>query len=186
MRGPAAAIVGVAAAPVVDAELGGGAGVLHQPFEQADLRVLLLGEPMAELVRDGQGAQRAHGVDEQRMGAVERVDVAAGRDARPAPRLDGAADLQRELVEAPLPVGRVVAAFAGEAPQRAVRADVVEAVIVDADVGQVRRHPLDGARAAELEELACRRWRRTAAAPSRTGSPASIPSSRGRASGPRR
>jgi hypothetical protein len=44
--------------------------------------------------------------------------------------------------------------FAGEAPQRAVGADVVEAVIVNAGMREVRRHSLERARLSELEELA--------------------------------
>src|SRR4029453_4433337 len=43
--------------------------------------------------------------------------------------------------------------FTREAPEIAVGADVVEAVIVDADVREVRRHPVDGARSPELEEF---------------------------------
>ena len=55
-------------------------------------------------------------------------------------------------LEAALPLAGVEAPLVGEAPQGAVGADVVEAVIVDAHVRQVRRHALDGARAPELEE----------------------------------
>src|SRR5262249_46971960 len=83
----------------------------------------------------------------------ERVDEAAIGQPRPAPRLDGAARSQRELVEAALPGARVDAPLAREPPQRAVRADVVEAVIVDARVRDMRRHALDRALAAELEEF---------------------------------
>src|SRR5258706_6921869 len=86
------------------------------------------------------------------MRAVERVDEAAVRQRRPPARLHGAADLQRELVEAPLPLADLDARLAGEAPEVAVRAHVVEAVIVHADVREMRRHPLDGARATQLEK----------------------------------
>ena len=117
--------------------------VLHQPLEQADLLVLLLHQRLTETVGQRQRAQRSDRVDEQRVRAVERVDEAAGRQPRPAPRLDGAADFQRELVEAPLPVARLDAPLARQPPEIAVGADVVEAVVVDADVGEVRRHALD-------------------------------------------
>ena len=63
--------------------------------------------------------------------------------ARPSPCLDRAADAQRELVEPDLPLAGVETAFAREAPQGPVRADVVEPVVVDAHVREVRRHQLD-------------------------------------------
>ena len=80
------------------------------------------------------------------------MDEAAARQLRPATRLHGPADLQRQLVEAPLPGARLDSALASEPPEIAVGADVVEAVIVDADVGQVRRHAFDRPRAPQLEE----------------------------------
>ena len=62
------------------------------------------------------------------------------------------AHLERELVEVPLP--RLVgdAALVHQPPQVAVGADVVEAVVVDADVRQVRGHHGDGPLAAEPQE----------------------------------
>ena len=69
-------------------------------------------------------------------------------------RLHGAADFQRQLVEAHFPVGWPRCALRAPAATGAVGADVVEAVIVDADVGQMRRHALERARSAEIEELA--------------------------------
>ncbi len=109
---------------------------------------------MAEAVRDRQGPKRADGVDEERVRAVERVDEPAARDRRPPRGLDGAAHLQRQLVELALPLGRVDPAFARETPERAVGADVVESVVVHADMRQMRRHALDRPRAAEIEERA--------------------------------
>src|SRR5438093_12142507 len=86
------------------------------------------------------------------MRAVERVDEAARRQLRPPPRLHGAAGFQRKLVKATLPLARVDATLANQPPQIAVRADVVEAVIVDAHVREMRRHPLDRAYTAQLEK----------------------------------
>jgi hypothetical protein len=84
----------------------------------------------------------------------ERVDeAAAGPERRPAPRLDRAAHLQGELVEPDLPLRRLEALLAREAPQVAVGADVVEAVVVHAHVGEVRRHPRQRPIAADVEEL---------------------------------
>ena len=83
----------------VDVVLRRRARVLHQPIEQADRGILLLEEPVAEQEAERERAQRANRVDEERVRAVERVDEPAVRQARPSPRLDRAADLQRELVE---------------------------------------------------------------------------------------
>jgi hypothetical protein len=146
-------VVVVAAAAVVDAEPGGGRRVLHEALEQVHAGILLLEQHVTEPVRDRQHPQGSHGVHEEGVGSVEGVDEPAVRQARPAAGLHGAAHLQRQLVEPPLPVGRLETPFAREPPERAVRADVVEAMIVDAGVRQVRRHAIDRARAPQLEEL---------------------------------
>ena len=100
----AAHVVGVAAMPVVDGILGGRARVLDQPVDQADrARPAPPSRWCPSMCDSAERAQRPNGVDEQRMRAVERVDVAAVRQRRPARRLDGAADLQRQLVEAHFP-----------------------------------------------------------------------------------
>ena len=105
--------------------------------------VVLLHQDVAERVGDGEGAQGADRVDEQRVGTVEGVDEpAAVRGPGPAPRLHGAARLEGQLVEGPLPGVLGDPALVHQAQQVAVGADVVEAVIVHADVGEVRRHPL--------------------------------------------
>ena len=127
--------------------------MLHEPGQQAHLFILLFDETMTEEVGEGERAQRADSIDEERVGAVERVDVAAVRQGRPTPGLHRAADFEREGVEPALPLGRFDAALDRHPPQRTVGADVVEAVIVDADVRQVRRHARQRALAAELEEL---------------------------------
>jgi hypothetical protein len=87
------------------------------------------------------------------MRAVERVNESAVRQARPAGGLHRATHLQRELVRTLFPLGRDDAALAREPPEGSVRADVVEAVIVDADMREVRRHALDRARPAKLEKV---------------------------------
>src|SRR5262249_25688650 len=117
-----------------------------------DRLVLLLHQRLTEAVAEREGAQRSDRVDEQGVRAVERVDEAAAGQPRPPPRLHRAAHLQRELVEPQLPFVRRDAALAREGPQVPVRADVVEAVVVDTDVREVRRHPLDRARTAQLEK----------------------------------
>jgi hypothetical protein len=127
--------------------------VLEQPVEQADRHVLFHHQAMTEPISERQRSQGTNCVHEQRVRAVERMDEPALRGCRPASRLYGATDTERKLVEAQLPVARVDAAFAHQTPQRAVRAHVVEAVVVHARVGEMRRHPLDRASASELEEF---------------------------------
>ena len=104
-------------------------------------------------MRERERAQRADGVDEQRMRTVEGMDEPAVLHWRPATRLHRAADLQRQLVEADFPIVGVDLAFARQPPERAVGADVVEAVIVDAHVRQMRRHAGDRALTTEFEKL---------------------------------
>src|SRR4029453_8025766 len=112
---------------------------------------------MSEQVREGQRAQRSDRVDEEGVCAVERVDETTTDDRRPSPRLHSTADLQRQLIEANLPVRRVEAALARQPPQTSIRADIVEAMVVDADVREVRSHAFDGAGAGEVQELAIAR-----------------------------
>jgi hypothetical protein len=88
------------------------------------------------------------------MCAVERIDVSTIRQRRPSTRLHGAAHLQREGVEPDLPFGGLETVLEREPPQRAVGADVIEAVIVDADMGEMRGHPSEGPLASKVEELA--------------------------------
>ena len=106
---------------------------------------------MAQAVGDGERAARADGVHEQRLRAVERVDVAgAVLDALPAGGLHGAADLERQLRD--VAPGLLDAALAHEPQQGAVGADVVEAVVVHADVADVRGHEPLGLPPAEVQE----------------------------------
>ena len=71
---------------------------------------------MSEQMRKGERAQRADGVDEERVRAVERVDVAAVGNRGPAARLHRAAHFQRELVEPAAPTS-----LASIRPSRASR-----------------------------------------------------------------
>jgi hypothetical protein len=127
--------------------------VLAQPHQQVHRRVLLLEQLLSQQVGQRQRAKRPDGVHEQRMGAVERVDEPAIGQRRPAAGLHGSAHFQRELVEVHFPRVRLDPILARKTPQISVGADVVEAVIVDACMRQVRRHPLDRARAPKLQAL---------------------------------
>ena len=155
VRHAAGLVPGVAAAAPVDGEARGRARVLQQPLEQRGGTVALLEQRLAQPVRQRERAQRAHGVGEERVRAVEGVDVApAVLRASPAPRLHRAARLERQLAELALASLGLVAALEHQPSQRAPGADVVEAVVVDAHVRDVRRHARVGALAPELEERA--------------------------------
>ena len=149
--GAAPHVVRVAALPVEDVVPGGVGRVLDQAPQQADPLVVLAHQGVPELVGDGQRPARPDRVDEQRLGPVEGVDVARTVGRGPPPgRLHGAADLQGQLVEVDLT--GVDAPLTDEPAQVAVRADVVEAVVVHPDVADVARHHGAGALPAELEE----------------------------------
>jgi hypothetical protein len=128
--------------------------MLQHTRQQVDLRVLLLDKTVTEEVCERECAERSHRVNEQRVRAVERMDVAAAGNRRPPPRLHRAAHLERELVEADFPFARIGTLFTRHAPERAVGAHVVEPVIVHAHVREVRRHAGEGAFPAKLEEFA--------------------------------
>ena len=121
-------------------------------MQQRDAPVALAHQRVTERVRHGQRSQRADRVGKQRVRAVERVDVAQPvRQVGPASGLDRAADLERQLVERDLPLARVGAALAHQAQQVAVRGDVVEPVVVHADVADMAGHVLHRGAAADLE-----------------------------------
>ena len=140
----AAAVVGVAPLAVEDGVGGGGPGVLDEPSEQGDFGVLLVVGEMAEPVGHRQGAQRADGVGEERVRPVEGVDEAAAvLGAGPAPGLDGSGAFQRQGVEIPFPGVGGDFPLVHQPGEVAVGADVVEAVVMDAEVGEVRGHVVD-------------------------------------------
>lgn len=152
--GASAEVVGVAAFAVIDAVVGGGGGVFDEAVEQGDAAIVFGGEDMTEAMGDGEGAEGADGVDEEGMGTIEGVDVAAAAvDGGPAGGLDGAAGLECELVEVFFPGVGGDAAFGEEAEEIAVGGDVVEAMVMDAGVGDVGGHELKGVGAADREEL---------------------------------
>src|SRR3974377_166044 len=96
---------------------------------------------MPELMRECERTQRAHGVDEQRMRAVERLDEAeAASELGPAPRLHGARAFECELDIFHLPRIARDAALKHETTQIAVSRDLVKAVVVHAEMGDMGRH----------------------------------------------
>ena len=149
----AAHVVVVAAGAEIDIEPGGGFGVLKQTRQQANPGVALAHEHMAELMANGERAQGADRVREQRMRAVERIDVTRVRPkGGPTGGLDGARELQGKFIKVLFPVPHAQTARAGEAEEVSVSADVVKPVVVDADMADVGGHVPHRGGAAELQE----------------------------------
>jgi hypothetical protein len=74
-------------------------GVSDGAFEEGDPPVLFAHEDVAELMGDHEGTQGTDGVDEERVRAVEGIDVAGAIGERgPAGGLDGAGDFEGELI----------------------------------------------------------------------------------------
>ena len=100
-----------------------------------------------------QHTQRADGVRKKGLRPVEGIDVAAAVvGAGPAARLHGAGNLGRQFVKVPFPRVLANASLVHQAQEISVGADVVEAVIVYADMGDVCRHHLDGFALADFEK----------------------------------
>ena len=70
-------VVAVAALAVIDGVFRRGLDVLQAAVEKGVRGVIFAHEAVAELVRDHQDADRADGIDEERVRAVEGVDVAS-------------------------------------------------------------------------------------------------------------
>ncbi len=124
-----------------------------EPAEEWDNGVSLAFHHMAELVPQRHNPQRAHGVYEQRVRAVEGMDV-AGALAKlcPPPRLHRRRALQRQLEILLLPLVWRDAPLRHQAQQVAVGGDLIEAVVVDAEMGDVRRHVAPRAGHPQCEE----------------------------------
>jgi hypothetical protein len=151
--GASAHVVAVAAFAIEDGVASGGFGVLKQAGKEGDGAVHFAHELVAELMGDGEGAEGANGVGEEGVRSVEGVDVAElGGEGGPAGGLDGAAGLEGEFVEIFFPGIEGDKAGGHETQEVAVGADVVEAVVVDADVGDVGGHEVDGVAAGDVEE----------------------------------
>ena len=96
MRGTAAQfghIVAVTPFAVVNAVLGGCCCMLKQAGEKVYALVLFADECVAELMGHCADPEGADGVNEERVGAVERVNIAATGERGPAGGLNGATDL---------------------------------------------------------------------------------------------
>jgi len=141
MRGAATDVVAVASFAVPHDILRGGFSVLDQAPEQADLLIIFALEHVPELMRDAKNAQGTHSIDEQRMRPVKGINVAAALGGSgPARSLGAGAGLDGEIVEMHFPGIVGDALFAHQAAQVAIGREIMEAVIMHADMGDVRGH----------------------------------------------
>src|SRR5437660_3211999 len=74
---PPTHIIRIATLAVINPKLRRHRSVLHQSLQQRNFSVMLAHQHMPESMRQGQRSQRSHRSDEQRVGAVERVDKPA-------------------------------------------------------------------------------------------------------------
>ena len=108
-------VVSVATFAVVDIVTGGGFGVLQGSMEEIDFGVVFSHEPMTKNVSKAEGAKRADGIGEKRLGAVERADVAEfGGELGPTGCLDSAAGFEGEIVKVGFPIVGGEATFTEE------------------------------------------------------------------------
>ena len=130
----------------------GGLGVLEGAVEKIDLCVVFPHEAVTQHVGEAESAEGADGVGKEGLGPVEGADITEfGGELGPAGGLYGAAGFEREIVEVGLPIVGGEPAFTEEAAEVSVGADIVEAVIVDPDVGDVGGHAAKRSLAADLE-----------------------------------
>src|SRR5687768_5878855 len=87
------------------------------------------------------------------MRPVEGVNVTRpGFDRRPSRGLDSAGNFEGEFVEIFFPLFPVDLPFAHEAPKVAVSGNIVEAMIMHAEMGHVRSHALNRVVTSDFEE----------------------------------
>jgi hypothetical protein len=152
MHDPAGNVVRVASLAVVDIVTSGGLGVLEGAVKEIDIRIVFPHEAVSEHMGKAEGAERADGVGEEGLGSVERADVSEfGGQLGPAGGLDGATSFESEIVEVGLPFVGEESAFVEKAAQVSVGADIVKAVIVNPDMGDVCGHAAECSLATDLE-----------------------------------
>lgn len=141
MDDTAGKIINVASLAIVDVITSRRLGMLDDASEERRGLVVLTHQAVTKGVAHCKRTKRTHGVGEQRVRSVERIDVAEFRcELCPAGGLDCTACLQREVVEVTLPLIGGETTLLKEAAEIAVCADIVETMVMDTDVGDVRRH----------------------------------------------
>ena len=104
-------------------------------------------------MREGQGAERAERIAKERVRSVERIDVAiAVARLTPPHRLNGAGDLEGQLVKLKFSLVGGNAAFEYEPAEITVGAHIIKTVVMHTKVSQVRCHSLERVATAHLEK----------------------------------
>ena len=137
-------VVGIASLAIEDGILRGGVDVLQRAIEEAQGFVTLGHEDMTELVCFHENAAGTNGVHEEGMRAVEAVDESPTLPLGPTGSLNGAAGFDREFVEIFLPLIFGETAFEHQAAEVSIGREVVETMVVDADVRDMRGHAANG------------------------------------------
>jgi hypothetical protein len=125
--------------------------VLQRAVEEAHGFVALGHEHMPELVRLHENAAGTNGVHEEGMWAVEAVDESPTLALGPTGGLNGAAGLDGEFVEVLLPFVFWKTALKHQAAEVSISRKVVETMVVDTDVRDMRGHASNGVIAAARE-----------------------------------
>ena len=113
---------------------------------------------MTQLMRHRQRSQGPNGVHEQRVRPVEGMDESSAiRNLRPARRLDGTGHFQRHFVEIVLTLLERNLPLTHEPPKVPVSGNIVKAMIMHANVRNVRGHVANRLFPADLQEssVAC-------------------------------
>src|SRR5687767_9017879 len=109
---------------------------------------------MPELLSHSQYATRTNGVHEKRVWTVKRIDKAAAIvELSPSRRLHCAGNLQCQFIKILLALVERNLPFAHQPPEISVSGNVVEAVVMHADVRNVCGHALNRVAPANFEKL---------------------------------
>src|SRR4051812_39640978 len=107
---------------------------------------------MTEAMGQPEHAQRPQGIDEERVRAVEGVNVAAVTKPGPPSGLHSAGDFEREFAKITFLLVLRNFALLHQTKQIAVRRNIVKPMVVHADVRDMGSHVLDGFGAANLQK----------------------------------
>ena len=154
MGGPAALIVSIATFTVVDVIASSHLPVFEQSVQERNFLIALRHEHVTKLMRHGQRAQGAQSIHEERVRAVEGINVAfAVVGSGPARGLHSARNLQCQFIKIVLLLVEGDLAFAHQPPKVPVRRNIVESMIVNSNVGDVGGHQFNSFCAANFKEL---------------------------------
>src|SRR5665213_670223 len=157
-------IVNVAPFAVVNIVLSRRQAMLQPAMKQVDLSIILPGQFMSKHPRDNQRSNRTNRVGKKRVRPVERMNkpriatigmgLPIGNNRRPPRRLHSATGLERHLVKSHFPRVMRNALFPHQTAKIAIGADIVETVIVNADMAYMPGHMADGIVPPDFKKIA--------------------------------